>query len=87
VAVVKNGEVRYLGEPVQMAQIAEGKVWSIDMDMADFEQFKEKFVIIHHMRDGEIIRVRCIADECPFKGARAVRANLEDAYLCLLIKN
>jgi multidrug efflux pump subunit AcrB/ABC-type multidrug transport system ATPase subunit len=87
VAVVKNGEVRYLGEPVQMAQIAEGKVWSIDMDMADFEEFKEKFVIIHHMRDGEIIRVRCIADECPFEGARAVRANLEDAYLCLLIKN
>ena len=86
VAVVKNGEVRYLGEPVQMAQIAEGKVWSIDMDMAAFEQFKEKFVIIHHMRDGEIIRVRCIADECPAAGARAVRANLEDAYLCLLIK-
>lgn len=86
VAVVKNGEVRYLGEPVQMAQIAEGKVWSIDMDMAAFEQFKEKFVIIHHMRDGEIIRVRCIADECPVEGARAVRANLEDAYLCLLIK-
>jgi ABC-type multidrug transport system ATPase subunit len=86
VAVVKNGEVRYLGEPVQMAQIAEGRVWSIDMDISDFEQFKEKFVIIHHMRDGEIIRVRCIADECPASGARSVRANLEDAYLCLLIK-
>lgn len=86
VAVVKNGEVRYLGEPVQMAQIAEGKVWTIDMDMAAFEQFKEKFVIIHHMRDGDIIRVRCIADESPFDGARSVKANLEDAYLCLLIK-
>src|SRR5665647_2518858 len=69
VAVVKNGEVRYLGEPVEMAQIAEGKVWSIDMDMSDFEQFKEKFVIIHHMRDAEIIRVRCISDECPAPGA------------------
>jgi multidrug efflux pump subunit AcrB/ABC-type multidrug transport system ATPase subunit len=86
VAVVKNGEVRYLGEPVQMAHIAEGKVWSVDMDMAAFELFKEKFVIIHHMRDGEIIRVRCIADECPADGAIAVRANLEDAYLCLLMK-
>ncbi len=87
VAVVKNGQVRYLGEPVQMAQIAEGKVWSAAMDITAFEKFKEKFVIIHHMRDGEIIRVRCIADECPAEGALSVRANLEDAYLCLLLKN
>jgi multidrug efflux pump subunit AcrB/ABC-type multidrug transport system ATPase subunit len=86
VAVVKNGLVRYLGEPVQMARIAEGKVWTAEMDMTAFEGFKEKFVIIHHMRDGEIIRVRCMADECPATGARQVRANLEDAYLYLLIK-
>jgi multidrug efflux pump subunit AcrB/ABC-type multidrug transport system ATPase subunit len=84
VAVVRNGEVVYLGEPVQMAHLAQGKVWMAEMDIASFEAFKDKFVIIHHMRDGEIIRVRCMADECPAEGARTVKANLEDAYLCLL---
>ena len=86
VAVVRSGEVVYLGEPVQMAHIAQGKVWTADMDMDSFETFKEKFVIIHHMRDGDNIRVRCMADDCPIEGARTVKANLEDAYLCLLHK-
>ena len=86
VAVVKNGEVKYLGVPVQMAHMAEGKVWMAEMDLLSFDLFKEKYVIIHHMRDGDTIRVRCSADECPATGARTVKANLEDAYLYLLIK-
>jgi ABC-type multidrug transport system ATPase subunit len=87
VAVVRNGEVVYQGEPVQMAHLAQGKVWMADMDMASFELFKEKYVIIHHMRDGENIRVRCMADECPVEGAHSVKANLEDAYLIILNQN
>jgi ABC-type multidrug transport system ATPase subunit len=87
VAVVRSGDLVYLGEPVQMAHIAQGKVWMADMDINAFESFKEKFMIIHHMRDGENIRVRCMADECPVEGARSVKANLEDAYLCLLNKS
>jgi ABC-type multidrug transport system ATPase subunit len=84
VAVVKGGELVYLGEPVQMAHIAQGKVWTADMDITSFETFKDRYIIIHHMRDGDNIRVRCMADECPRDGARSVKANLEDAYLCLL---
>jgi multidrug efflux pump subunit AcrB/ABC-type multidrug transport system ATPase subunit len=86
VAVLKNGEVVYLGEPVEMAHIATDKVWMVDMDLAAFEKFKDQHVIIHHMRDGDNIRVRCLADECPAEGANPVKANLEDAYLCLLQK-
>jgi len=84
VAVVKNGEIKYLGEPIQMAQTAEGKIWMADMSIEAFETFKDKFVIIHHMRDGDNIRVRCMANDCPHQNARQVKANLEDAYLFLL---
>ncbi|MFO7369802.1 MAG: efflux RND transporter permease subunit [Bacteroidales bacterium] len=84
VAVIRSGELVYLGEPVQMAHTAEGKVWMADMDMASFEEIKEKVVIIHHMRDGDLIRVRCLSDEPPCESAHQVKANLEDAYLCLL---
>jgi len=87
VAVIKDGLVKYLGEPVQMARIAEGKIWSVDLTINEFEQFKELHTIIHHMRDGDNIRVRCMAEECPADKARPVRANLEDAYLYLLHKN
>jgi multidrug efflux pump subunit AcrB/ABC-type multidrug transport system ATPase subunit len=84
VAVVKGGQVKYLGEPVQMAKLAEGKIWMIDMDMDSFEEFKENHVIIHHMRDGNKIRVRCLSEEMPVSDANPVKANLEDAYLWLL---
>jgi multidrug efflux pump subunit AcrB/ABC-type multidrug transport system ATPase subunit len=84
VAVVRKGELVYLGEPVNMAGKAQGKVWMADMDIESFEKFKEDHVIIHHMRDGDIIRVRCMSDVCPAEGARSVKANLEDAYLYLL---
>jgi len=86
VAVVRSGELVYLGEPVQMAGIAQGKIWMADMNFTAFESFKDQHVIIHHMRDGENIRVRCMADESPFEGAHSVKANLEDAYLYLLNK-
>jgi multidrug efflux pump subunit AcrB/ABC-type multidrug transport system ATPase subunit len=86
VAVIKNGGVVYLGAPIEMAHIAEGKVWMTDMDITLFDSFKDKFMIIHHMSDGNKIRVRCLADDCPVDGARPVKANLEDAYLYLLSK-
>jgi multidrug efflux pump subunit AcrB/ABC-type multidrug transport system ATPase subunit len=84
VAVVRSGELVYLGAPVDMAHIAAGKVWMADMSIDDFENFKDKYVIIHHMRDADSIRVRFLAADSPFEGARNVKANLEDAYLCIL---
>lgn len=84
VAVVKGGQVKYLGEPIQMAQLAEGKIWTIDMSIEAFDLFKESHIIIHHMRDGDNIRVRCLSETSPDENARPVKANLEDAYLWLL---
>lgn len=86
VAVMKKGEVRYLGAPVDMAKIAEKKVWMLNLPIADYEKLKEEYKIIHHMKEGENIRCRCLADEAPVKDAKLVKANLEDAYLYLLTK-
>jgi multidrug efflux pump subunit AcrB/ABC-type multidrug transport system ATPase subunit len=84
VAVIKNGEVKYIGGPVDMVQIAQGKIWTLDMSIKEFESFKMEHEIIHHLRDGENIRVRCLALERPRENAVQVKATLEDAYLCLL---
>ena len=87
VAVMKKGEVRYMGEPIKMAKIAEEKVWMLNIPANDFEKMKDQYTIIHHMKDGENIRCRCLADEAPTVGAKLVKANLEDAYLYLLTNN
>lgn len=84
VGVVKKGELKYLGEPVHMASIANDKVWMLSVSSEEFEKLKADHVIIHHMRDGDQIRVRCLSDENPGYEAINTKANLEDAYLCLL---
>lgn len=84
VAVVKEGEVKYLGAPVQMARLANGKVWMAEMTLEEFITFKENHVIIHHMLSGELVKVRCLADVKPHESAKLATANLEDAYLYLL---
>ncbi len=84
VAVMKTGEVKYLGAPIEMAKKAEGKVWTLNIPAAKFDEIKDDYVIIHHLRDGENIRIRCLSDESPSAEARQVKANLEDAYLYLL---
>jgi len=86
VAVMKKGEVRYIGAPIHMAKIAEGKIWMISVPADEFEKMKDKYVIIHHMKDGDNIKARCLADEAPTEDSKQVKANLEDAYLYLLNK-
>lgn len=84
VAVMKKGGVVYLGRPIDMAEIAEGNIWTMTMSVEDYETKKDDLVIIHHMRENDIIRIRCLSDTKPTENAQQVKANLEDAYLYLL---
>lgn len=84
VAVMKTGHLQYLGKPIEMAKIAEGKIWNLQITPEEFEDIKSSLTIVHHMRDGEMIRMRCLSNKQPHAQAKLVKANLEDAYLCLL---
>lgn len=83
-AVMNRGELRYVGEPVKMTQIAEGHVWQFNVPIGRFEAMTEGLLVIHHMRDGNTIRVRALSESSPHEGAITVRPTLEDAYLWLL---
>lgn len=87
VAVMKTGGVVYLGKPIDMAEIAEGKIWTLYLTVSEFEKIKKQLTIIYHIRENNMIRVRCLSDTPPVSGAQSVKANLEDAYLYLLKKN
>jgi hypothetical protein len=67
-----------------MAKLAHDKVWEFYLSPEDFEEQKDQYLIVHHMREGELVRVKCLADEQPTLDAVQVRANLEDAYLYLM---
>jgi ABC-type multidrug transport system ATPase subunit len=86
VAVLNRGELRYLGEPNTMAKMAEGRVWQFIVPVKDFEGVQNNFMVVHHMRVEDSVRVRCIAAESPADDAITVQPTLEDSYLWLLKK-
>jgi ABC-type multidrug transport system ATPase subunit len=84
VAVVDKGELKYFGNPVDMAEMAKGKVWRFTVDKNAFESTLDKSRVIHHIQTEETIQVRYLSQEQPCEDAVPVEPNLEDAYLCLL---
>ncbi len=87
VAVLNQGKLCYLGDPQKMTKIAEGFVWQFHIDVKEFEKRQKEMWIVHHMRDGEKIRVRVLSNIQPDPEAQEVRPTLEDAYLWLLRKS
>ena len=67
-----------------MARLGDGFVWHYTVPAREFDELANKQLIIHHMRDGENIRMRVISAVKPSDDAQSVHPNLEDAYLCLL---
>ncbi len=83
VAVLNRGTLRYFGKPIDMTREAEGHVWQFNIPAKDFGTFVEKNLVVHHMSEGDNVRVRVISDESPWEGAINAAPNLEDAYLWL----
>jgi multidrug efflux pump subunit AcrB/ABC-type multidrug transport system ATPase subunit len=84
VAVINRGDLKYFGTPNDMVNMGQNFVWQFSIPAKEFDNFSNKQLIVHHMRDGENIKVRCLAKEKPAEDAVNVSPHLEDAYLCLL---
>lgn len=86
VAVLNRGKLRYLGKPIDMTHEATGHVWQMKIPAVEFNQFVNDHLVVHHMSEGDSVRVRVISDVSPHEGAVNATPNLEDAYLWLLRK-
>jgi len=86
VAVLNRGDLVYLGKPIDMTRAAENHVWQFNVPANNFRKVTENHLIVHHMTEGSMVRVRCISEEKPADDAVTVKPNLEDAYLWLLRK-
>lgn len=82
-AVLRRGEVQYIGSPRNMTVEAQGRVWQLTVPEDAFETFANQMHVVHHLKDGSNIRLRIIAATQPHPEAISVEANLEDAYLWL----
>jgi multidrug efflux pump subunit AcrB/ABC-type multidrug transport system ATPase subunit len=83
-AILLEGRVRFTGTPAELVDLTRGSVWQAYMDDAAFETLRRTHKVVHHMRDGERIRVRILASVKPVETAVEVVPNLEDSYMWLL---
>ncbi len=86
VAVLNKGLLTYLGKPIDMTKEAEGHVWQFNIPTNEFAGFIDGNLVVHHMSEGDKVRVRCISENKPHPEAVSATPNLEDAYLWLLRK-
>jgi len=84
VAVINKGDLKYFGTPNDMVNMGNKFVWQFTIPAKDFDSIDDKKLVVHHMRDGENIKVRCLSVDKPSEDAVNVSPHLEDAYLCLL---
>jgi multidrug efflux pump subunit AcrB/ABC-type multidrug transport system ATPase subunit len=84
VAVLNRGNLSYLGSPLEMTEAVNGRVWQLLLDEETFSGLRGSLRIVHHMRVGDQIRVRCLSETPPLPSAEQAHPTLEDAYLWLL---
>jgi multidrug efflux pump subunit AcrB/ABC-type multidrug transport system ATPase subunit len=83
-AVLLEGRVRFTGTPAELVNLTRGSVWQATVDDATFEAVRQSHNVVHHMRDGDRIRVRILSAAKPLETALEVVPNLEDSYMWLL---
>jgi hypothetical protein len=67
-----------------MAEIAKDVTWTFEIPAREFTALPSDLLLVHHIRNGENIKVRCLSEKQPVPNAVKTTPLLEDSYLWLL---
>ncbi|MDE7074323.1 MAG: efflux RND transporter permease subunit [Odoribacter sp.] len=84
VGVINKGSLKYHGTPSEMVEIARDVTWTFEIPAREFAKLPSDLLLVHHIRNGENIKVRCLSETQPVPGAVRTAPQLEDSYLWLL---
>lgn len=84
VGVINKGSLKYHGTPAEMAEIAKNVTWTFEIPAREFAKLPPDLLIVHHIRKGDSIKVRCLSETKPVPDAVQTSPLLEDSYLWLL---
>lgn len=84
VGVINKGSLKYHGTPTDMVEIAQNVTWTFEIPARDFAKLHSDLLLVHHIRNGENIKVRCLSETQPVPHAVRTTPLLEDSYLWLL---
>ena len=83
-AVLNQGRVEFVGKCRQLADRAEGKVWQVCVDDAQYEELRSKYAITSMVDTDHGLQLRLLSETQKDPDWQSVVPTLEDAYLWLV---
>lgn len=84
VAVIDRGRVRFAGSPALLVQRAQGQVWQLNVDDAEYSRLQYQLQVISSRRTEQGVSLRVLARENPLGRGTPAAVTMEDAYLHLM---
>ncbi len=84
VAVMDEGETKFIGTPQEMIELTSDFVWEANVTEETFAKIRRTENIVHQMRTANKVRVRILAAKKPVPDAVQVTPTLEDSYIWLI---
>lgn len=85
-AILANGKIIEQGNPAQLVETIEGKVWTKMIKKEDLPSYRKAFNVISTKLVAGETQVKVLSDLVPEVGFNAVKPNLEDLYFARLNK-
>ena len=83
-AVLNNGQIEFVGKCRQLADRAQGKVWQVCVDDAQYEKLRSEYAITSMVDTDHGLQLRLLSQTRKDTGWQSVEPTLEDAYLWLI---
>lgn len=84
IAILDEGTLRFTGTVEELLEIADGKIYTIEVSKVELEKIKKEYIITGMLTKGSKAEVRLVAEKMPFENAVCCEPNVEDAYLYLM---
>lgn len=83
-AVLNNGQIEFVGKCRQLVDQAQGKVWQVCVDDAQYEKLRSEYAITSMVDTDHGMQLRLLSQTRKDTSWQSVEPTLEDAYLWLI---
>lgn len=80
-AILNQGRLLYTGKVKELLENAKGYIWTVNINRDELDNVRSKYEIISTVSEGDLIKLRLISKEKPFKNSESVKPSIEDAYM------
>lgn len=83
-AIMSNGEIIVQGNPSELVETIEGKIWTKIIDKSQLDIYKKAFDVISTKLVAGKTQIRVLSTQKPEEGFQVIDPNLEDYYFATL---